>query len=317
VEDQEDEELVFYAISLTIGEEILPTYTFRGSLKSKYQKLTVEMTMKDTGEVLVMEMEDMSSLYNGGLYLAKFNNLPAKQMWREFSVRLVGYDENGNRHVGPADEHSVRSFLLEILNEKTPDYNPKGKRLAADMLNYGAAAQVVFNENVEHLVNLDEEGNEIDLIKQFDTDELPSVSAEISESGEGVKLTTSAALMNRVELTVNGTFNSSGPYYLWVKNTETDVESGPIDMVLYGANEATSRYGFRGYFGQVGAKNMRTMMEITVRDADGNVQSETVLWSIEAMVNEACSSSDTSAEMKTLLYAMLTYGDSAALYLGN
>jgi hypothetical protein len=65
----------------------------------------------------------------------------------------------------------------------------------------------------------------------------------------------------------------------------------------------------------VGAKNMRTMMEVTMRDAEGNVVSNTVTWSVEAMVNESVNSSSTSQVMKDLLYAMLTYGDSAAEYL--
>ena len=52
-------------------------------------------------------------------------------------------------------------------------------------------------------------------------------------------------------------------------------------------------------------------------DASGNVVSETATWSVEAMVKEAVEGNTSTAEMKALLYAMLTYGDSAADYLGN
>ncbi|MBO4290031.1 MAG: hypothetical protein J5865_08055, partial [Lachnospiraceae bacterium] len=193
----------------------------------------------------------------------------------------------------------------------------KGKRLAADMLNYGAAAQLAFGENVEHLVNKDEDGNDIEILEYFDTDELPSATATTSQTEGSVSLMTSAALGNRVQLTVTGIFTGSDPVYLWVKNLETGVEYGPIETESAGSNPSTNRYGWRGYFDGVGAKNMRTMMEVTMRDEAGNVVSNTVTWSVEAMVNESVNSSSTSQVMKDLLYAMLTYGDSAAEYLAK
>ena len=70
----------------------------------------------------------------------------------------------------------------------------------------------------------------------------------------------------------------------------------------------------QGIYANVGASQMRKLLKIELYDNDVLV-SQTLTWSIESYVASTRANSASSATMINVLDAMLTYGDSAAIYL--
>ena len=78
----------------------------------------------------------------------------------------------------------------------------------------------------------------------------------------------------------------------------------------------TSGNFYKCVYDDVGAARMRKNVTIGVYDENDALVSQVQTWSVESYIANTLSASNSTQEIKTLLEAMIKYGDSAAAYLG-
>lgn len=174
------------------------------------------------------------------------------------------------------------------------------------MLNYGAAAQIFFGYDKENLVNAELTDEQ----KTLGTQELPAATNQEAVTGDGLQVTASVTLKNKVTLglTVMCTTSQYSNAQFVICDAETGEELERID--------ATSFYGvaFKASYDNVGAREMRALRTIALYDGDTQI-SQTLTWNVESFVASVREDSSASAEKVNIANALLTYGDSAAAYL--
>ena len=86
-------------------------------------------------------------------YVFVLRELAAKQMTVDVYTRVYATDDSGE-HYGKLDKYSVLLYAYNMLG-KTSSYIPSEalKNLLVSLLEYGAAAQTYFNENLNRLAN--------------------------------------------------------------------------------------------------------------------------------------------------------------------
>ena len=304
-----DENLVLFA-SISAGEELSAVYGFRQSLVSGYESFWLEVSKLDRdGSVLERsrfgEGQDYALNQQDSLWTAKYSGIKAKEMGVTFSAVLHCLDAQGRETVSPAKENSIRAYLLEEL---TDDENTDALRtLAADMLNYGAAAQVLLDYDPEHLVNADLTQEQASALEEFRTKTTAPAVQENSENGP--VLFSSVSLGDRVKLSLTAVSNAPDST---VQIRISDRDSGEVIALL-----DTAAYNTRIHtasFREVGAQHMRRVFSI-VTLVDGVETGNTLTWSVEGYV-KVLRESGSAAEI-AMADALLIYGDSLAAYLAQ
>jgi hypothetical protein len=180
------------------------------------------------------------------------------------------------------------------------------RTLCADMLNYGAAAQVYFGYDTDNLVNTG-----VEYIHDFETTADPEISQTSATSGEGGNIFTSPSLSSRVVLQITAQMPNGSDVKLKVMDEEGNVLD-TLDTTAVSANL------FKVNFDRVGAKNMRTLYKFRFVDEGGvSPDSKTLTWSVESYVGRLMSANAAGTPTYEMARALLIYGDSAAAYLEN
>jgi hypothetical protein len=209
--------------------------------------------------------------------------------------------------MSPAISTTIRDYLGGRLTATTNKVEQRV--LAADMLNYGAAAQLFLDYDTEHLVNEELTEAQLAKLEEYETKELPLVektNSNYKPEGATNILFTSVTLGNEVllKLTVNLPETTEGVQVL-VKDHLTGNTVTTLETSYSGSS-------FRAVFNDIGASKMRTEYDL-VTVVNGVETGNTRTWSVEAYVGEI---RDGTNQLKTdLANALLTYGNSAAAYL--
>ena len=299
-------------MAISVGAEMQVVYTVREDQVKDFESFYIEV-VKD-----VADGENITTVYslaNGNLeekltpngelagYSATYTGIMANEMGDNFTATLYCVAEDGTIHYGESVTSSMKSYLMEKLDDSTA--TPELKALAVDMLNYGAAAQVNFDYDVENLVNADL----TEAQKALGTNGVPSATDSSAVAGEGAKITANVSLQNKVLLYVNCTY---------ARTEESDLEfvvktaNGDV-LERFAPSVETARI-CQGVYGNVGARQMREPITIELYD-NGVLVSQTLTWSIESYVAQTRTNNASSASLIATVNAMLIYGDSAAAYL--
>ena len=138
-------------------EEPIPAVNIAGTTMTLGNDLALNfmvLTEKITGTGWYAEIAhgdkvttiDQSEWVNSGDYTRiSYNGLAAKQMVDEVVITI--YDAKGNELASKTD--SIRSYAMRMFGKSKPAFDT----VLADMLNYGAAAQLQFNYKTDDLAN--------------------------------------------------------------------------------------------------------------------------------------------------------------------
>ena len=290
---------LFYSFSLS--EEITPVYTITSASVSDYADYYVVIEKTGAAPVTIGK-DDMGAVGTSG-FKAPYTGIAAKEMGVEFTATLYAVDNNGAVFYGPSVTKTIRNELVTRLSGNASDIT---KKLSADMLNYGAAAQVYFGYDVENLVNAN-----VDHIHEYETTADPAAQNLQQITGDGGQIYQSASLSNRVVLQLTGQM----PYGSDVKLKVMDAD-GALLCTL--DTTAVNTNLFRANFDQVGAKDMRTLYKFQFVDEGGTSDDSKVLtWSVESFVFQKMRDNAPGTPTYEMARALLIFGDTAAEYLGG
>jgi hypothetical protein len=231
-------------------------------------------------------------------------DIVARQMGVYYSARVHAFDANGQEFIGPELRNCIRDFLASQLLKT--NLSKAQLTLAADMLNYGAAAQIFRNYETDHLVNEELSEAALEKLDTYETKELPEVNKTNNNTipeGQSNILFSSISMQNSVQLQLNIRLDAS------TENVQVKVTKHETGEQVALLDAAYGTGAFAASFDQVGAKDMRTEYDfVTLVNGveTGNVRTI----SIEGCVAEI--RKGTNAKQINLANALLTYGDSAA-----
>ena len=301
--------------SISVGTDMVITFSARKSDLTNYSKFWIEVVKHNPdGDVTYRYGADeeggLSDLNPDGstssTWKAQFRNIYAKEMGIEVEARLYAENDAGQIYRSPARNANIRDYLggrLTAANNKVEQ-----RVLAADMLNYGAAAQMFTDFQTDHLVNREISNEALAKLHQYETTTLPAVNktnTNYRPEGQSNILFNSVTLGNEVllNLTVRLAEGTEGVQIL-VKDHETGEVVTTLDTIFLGST-------FNAVFNGIGADKMRTEYDFvtTVNGVEtGNIRT----WSVEAYVGEIRTE---GIPLKVAMAnALLTYGDSAAAY---
>ena len=304
-----DESIVLYN-SIGIGIEIQTTFGVRKSVTDRFESWYIEVSKLDASgnvtETRRFGAGQEGAVSEGYIREAVYTDITAKEMGVRYAASFHGFAADGSETYSNTVTNTVRDYVIEELLKT--DNDDATRRLAADLLNYGAAAQVYFNFDTENLVNANLSAEAQAAMTQFaDVGEAP---ATLENGSNGPNVYGSVSVMNRVvlSLTVRGVGSPSEVKVL-VKNHETGEVKATIDAVQRGTVWMADYAGFE-------AEDMRTAFDF-VPVADGTETGTPLTWSVEGYAKQARQNEDASEAELALFNALLHYVDAAKAAYGN
>ena len=85
-------------------------------------------------------------------YTYLYKNIAAAQLGENIYISVYA-EKDGVTYITPVDDYSIKKYAYNNLAKSTVSANMKS--MLVDLLNYGAAAQVYFDRDKNHLVNAD------------------------------------------------------------------------------------------------------------------------------------------------------------------
>ena len=304
-----DESIVLYN-SIGIGIEIQTTFGVRKSVTDRFESWYIEVSKLDASgnitETKRFGAGQEGAVSEGYIREAVYTDITAKEMGVRYAASFHGFAADGSETYSNTVTNTVRDYVIEELLKT--DNDDATRRLAADLLNYGAAAQVYFNFDAENLVNANLSAEAQAAMEQFaDVGEAP---ATLENGSNGPNVYGSVSVMNRVvlSLTVRG-LGTPSQVQILVKNHETGEVKATLDTVKRGTVWMADYAGFE-------AEDMRTAFDF-VPVADGTETGTPLTWSVEGYAKQARQNEDASEAELALFNALLHYVDAAAAAYGN
>ncbi len=302
-------------MSISVGAEMQVMYTILNSKVKTYESFYLEVVKEVAGGepvITVYGFEDGMLAFtpttnaSGAItrYQATYTGIYAMEMGDSFTATLYAVASDGTVYYGPAQTSSIKSYLLGILDDATQLASLK--TLAVDMLNYGAAAQMNFAYDTNNLVNQSLTPAQLAL----GTQGIPEAENNISVTGTGGNITASVSLQSKVTLYVNCVYSATTDSNLIF--LIRDPEDGSI-IEMMEPSTVTAR-NCRIIYDNVGAAQMRKPIIIELYDK-GILVSKTLQWSVEGFVAQTRADSATTEVLLNVVNAMLTYGDSADVFM--
>ena len=293
---------LFYSVSTEI--EIVTQYSVIKSDVQSFDSWYVEISKLDAdgnptetkrfGEGQEGAVEEAGA----SVWSVNYVDVTAKEMGVPYRATLHAFEANGQEHYSESVTKTVREVLLEVVqDDRSTD---ERRTLAADMLNYGAAAQAYFGFDVEHPVNAN-----LSTAEQEDVDYYASTGeapANLSNTGS-VNVFCSTSIMNRIVLHVS----LLGPTG---ENVKVRMKELNGDAVIDLDAENQGRVYEASYSGLT-ARNMRTAYEVSAL-VDGAAWGTPAIWSVEGHIKAARENPNTSQEELALMNALLHYVDAVA-----
>lgn len=297
-------------MAITVGADMSVAYTIPNELISQYDKfyLEVEKEYADKDSVkITYNLEDLQAVPNFDtpvLYNALFKGINAKEMGDRITATLYGIGEDGTIYYGPTVADSIKDYLMRGLDLTTT--TDAKKTMYVDMLNYGAVAQAYMGYNAQNPVNKDLAERHL----AYATTTLPEANDLSDTNGNGYEISANVQLLSRVTLTMTAILPEAN-----VENMKYVISDALTDEVITELPVTIkNNIVCTGSFDNVGAKQMRRLLKITLFDGDIAI-SRSITWSIESYVAQTRTTTDLAKI--DLVNALLTYGDSVAAYMAE
>lgn len=183
------EKFEFYTTTVTLANSLaINFYVKRDYIESEGCYAVVEHDLADGTTKSIEIPYEQWGTKSDGYYAITYSGLVAVQMADE--IRVAIYNSNGIQ-ISEKKVDGIRAYAIRGFNKFT---DPALLTALADMLNYGAAAQIKFNYNVDDLATAGAEN----FIAQYESQEI--TVENIQEKGENY-LTTTLSLENNILLT--------------------------------------------------------------------------------------------------------------------
>ena len=307
MEPIETDELRIFS-SISVGTDMVVTWSARKADVGSYERFWIEVVKHtpDGDETYLYGADQDEALDEStSAWQANFRHIFAKEMGVDIEARVYAEDANGQIYRSPAKNTNIRDYLGGRL---TATNNTVSQRvLAADLLNYGAAAQIFMNYDTGHLVNEELTAEQLAKLDEYETKTLPAVektNTNYRPAGASNILFNSVSLDNEVILTLTVRAAAGANVKVLMKDHETGTVLETLDTAWNGSNYAVNYTG-------LGADKMRTQYDFVawINGAEtGNIRT----WSIEGYVGELRSGNN--QPQINVANALLAYGDSAAAY---
>lgn len=299
-----DESLTLYS-SISVGVEIQTTFGVRRTQVQNYQSWYFEVCKLDaSGNVTECKRfgpGQEGAVTDGYIINAVYTDITAKEMGVTYKATLHCFDVDGSEIYSKTATNTLRDYLIgEFTNA---DNTAQMRTLCADMLNYGATAQVFFDYDVAHLVNQNLSATAAAAKAQYETK--TEAPANLVNSENGPNLYGSVSIMNRVVLGLTArNLNTTGTVQIRVKDHATGATKATLETTKRGSV-------YTADYDKIEAEDMRTEFDF-VTLVNGIETGNTLTWSVEGYVRASRENPETSVEELALLNAMLIYVDSAA-----
>ena len=319
----ETSELTIYSF-VKIGTEMVESFSIMKTNLSTYSNYYLEISKEGVNGTETYRYgpgQDYALKDTGSAYIAEFDKITAKEMGVTYHARMYA-EKDGVQYCGPELTGTMKQYLANLLTSTASGITAVTKTLVADMLNYGAAAQVFLEYDQQHLVNVELTAEELAALDQYETK--GETTAEKTNSnyipdGENNVLFTFVTLKNRVELSLNINLAnlpeaaSATEISIQVKtHPEGDEEPQLVTVLPTTLNTAGTMR--QATFINTGANTMRNAYDFVVL-VDGVEKGNIRTWSVEGYLNEMRTGSGYSDAAKALMNAIVIYGDSAQAYL--
>ena len=248
----------------------------------------------------------------GDYYYFTLEGLTAVQMNDTLQAELVNYD-GVKFTVHCQDEYSIATYAMTQLNKDGA--SKELKALCADLLRYGAKAQIFKGYRTDALADANMSDVHKSYLADLDSVSLRNLNMEISNGGEpalewyakGLDLNTKVGLTFMMIHTRNINYG----YEICVRYQKQDgtqvsyiIDPDAVEMFDFG----DGRNGIRFAFHELPAAELRTPVCITVYDEQGNPISNDLIYSAESY---ACGKTGTLSDVCKALFA---YSDSAKAF---
>lgn len=245
--------------------------------------VTAEMRFTVDGKEITVSGEYDES---AGLYKYTLAHIPPQGMLVEIKAELVKDGEVLDTHTG-----TIRDYLDSLI-ELYPE-DAELKVLVADMLNYGAAAQIYTGYDTENLANADTTGGSGFTVLTEDKHVADSVKGTEVEGVKFVGVGVRFDYVNKVYFRF--TAPSLEGITVTVNGEEAEIEANGDAYIVY--SEA------------VNATEFASEVVAVLKSGDSTVQ--TVTYSVESFVYEMQNTEGAAADLARALYS---YGLSAIAY---
>lgn len=310
-----DDDPAFLGASISLESDFsLHFYVPETVLAGKTNPHVLFTKQTTDGPVVVCQYDYVEELVGDTLCRRyTFRNLSASEMGTEVSARLF-YNDQGTDHMSNALTYSVKQYAMNMLEQTEDDAL---RTLLVDMLNYGAEAQKYFGVNVEQLANAELSEAQ----RAYATAAEPTLenqkawisekSAKVWFDGCSLSLERNVAINYYLDLSACGLPAKELILELTWKETDGSQHTTVIDGASFEARQFGDKTRYVAVLDELNAAQMRTEVSAVVRrKTNQSCISDTMRYSIVAYAQ----SKGTDPALRTLLLAMMKYGDAAEAY---
>ena len=242
--------------------------------------------------------------------LFKYENIAAKELNDKMVAHVEGV-KDGVTFTSNEKDYNPMTYCYTIAQRETANDNLR--KTCADMIKYCAAAQECFSYNTANMADADWNDTIAAVATQGDP-ELANYKEDIALEGQTATIMTyTLDASGRVNINYYVLPDDMASYesltlvctYKDVKGHTVTTEIPGTDWDLY-----NTTYGYKATLNTVNAGEMREIITAVVKDANGNVISNTYKTSIETYAWTIVDRDNNQPLMK-LMKAMLNYGTSA------
>ena len=307
LEPKDDAQLIFSSKTLSLRNYICFDFTVHNSVLEHYDSWFVIFERYDHElDSIVTTRVESEDFFNHQLLEIK---LCSYQMADPFTATLYAV-KDGTPYRGEVYTNSVAGYVNENIVNATSDAH---RTLFANLVTYGAKAQIYMNYNTENLADAG-----LGEYASYVTTTIPTAETVFSETDKGL----TGVTLNRTALGI-----ASAVELQLALNVSDEYNANKIyaEMVYTGSNGQTVTERVEGkdfldygifyvcIFRSLTAVDGRTPVEITVYDQSGNAISETWTYSIASYLD---GSPLTGTALDTL-HALINYFDSAEAYFSG
>jgi hypothetical protein len=326
-EEEEDNALKFTAVSISLKSSIGLNYYILDEVLKDYTDVKIVVT-KDTynsnGSVKETKTYTLTDFVNKTVSgkkctIFRFTDVPAKEMTAKITATIYAKDAQGNEVVGERREYNVRDYAMNMLSKDTS--SAQLKTLLVDMLNYGSYAQTYFGYNTADLANSELTPEQKSLastheITMTDHSDRGSNGNDYPASFYGLSISLKDAVGINFYTKVKNDKNLDVSKLALTVNFEDvsgKMNSLTIPVEVYETGETTEEITYKVPLRELGASDMRNVITAWLT-YDGEAYSNMVTYSIESYAYSQTHKEGCPEDLRTLLEAMLRYGDSTVAY---
>jgi hypothetical protein len=266
-----------------------------------------------TDETVRLDVKD-DQYGNGQYYLFALENIAAKEL-NDHMVAHVEGQKGDVTFTSDTKDYNPMTYCYTIAQRETSAMALR--KTCADLIKYCAAAQICFSYNTENPADAGWNDTVNGVATQGDP--------ELANYKEDIALEGQTAAIKTYTLDASGRVNinyyvlpddMAGYESLTLVCTYKDVKGNDVTTEIPGADWSyfNDTYGYIATLDTVNAGEMREIITAVVKDANGNVISNTYKTSIETYAKTVVDRNN-NPTLIALLKAMLNYGTSAKALL--